>query len=241
MQRKGFPCSHFYPASLHGAVWPTAELLEALNQGIRSVPWKTTACKWDLCSAQHLYFCLDLLNFFTVCPRWRRDSQGESLYHVVSLPCPTHDSPCVCAPFVFSCIVSVLEKTIQVSWVSLGVTEGRRKLGKGGMSDTTRWGGQHHLVMLPLRSPPSQTGATGLCCSGTAKSCLSGASALISRLSRQQARVLAGTQPGWQWPGEAVPLAMGFSPENRKKRWCCWLRGKKTGSFRLQDLGGECK
>lgn len=47
-------------------------------------------------------------------------------------------------------------------WVSLSVTEGRRKLGKGGLADITRWRGQHHLVMLPLKSPPSQTGATGL-------------------------------------------------------------------------------
>lgn len=42
------------------------------------------------------------------------------------------------------------------------MTEGRRKLGKGGMADKTRGGGQHHLVTLPLRSPPGHTGAAGL-------------------------------------------------------------------------------
>lgn len=120
------------------------------DQGIKSIPWKTTACKWVLCSAQHLYFCSHLL-----CPRGRRDSHEEKPCVMCYLHLALPMMALVCLhPLFFSCIVGVLEKTIWVSWVSLGVTEGRRTLGKGGMADVTRGAGQHH--------PPGQPGATAL-------------------------------------------------------------------------------
>lgn len=67
--------------------------------------------------------------------------------------------------------VSVLEKSVWVSCVSLGGERGERKLGKGGMVDMTIEGGRHALGMLQKRrsawaaiegGPHEQAGATGL-------------------------------------------------------------------------------
>lgn len=116
--------------------------------------------------------------------------------------------------------VSALEKTIWVSCHLPGCDRRQEKIGE-------RWDGRQDQRG---RAAPSGDAAieesswshrcswTHGCCSGPAKSCLPGASSLISRLSRQQALGLAGTPPCWQWPGEAVPLAQGCPPENRKKR-----------------------
>lgn len=204
------------------------------HQGIKSVPWKTTACKWDLCSAQHLYFSSHCLNFFTVCLRGRADSQGEKpcimwyLYLALSM------TALVCQHPLFFHVLSVYPK-IWVSWVFLGVTEGRRKLGKGGMADMTRGGGQHHWGVLPLRQVQLDSWMLLWSCQILLAWCF------CSHLQAQQALVLSGTWPGWLWPGELMSLAMGYSPENRKKRWCNWFGGKIKGKFCLQDLGGECK
>lgn len=59
-------------------------------------------------------------------------------------------------------------------------------------------------------------------------------------LQAQQALVLAGTWPGWQWPGETVPLAMGHCPEHRKRGDVVDLGGEKREVL-SQDPGGECK
>lgn len=160
------------------------------DQGIKSVPWRQqlaneTCVLPNTCISAHII----LISLQPVL--------GEEEFHRVKslVPCGYLALPMmalVCLhPLFFSGIVSVLEKTIWVSWVSLGVTEGRRKLGKGGMADTTRGGGQHRLVMLPLRSHASQTGAIGLM---DAALVLPNPACLVLLLSSTDS---AGTNPHW--------------------------------------------
>lgn len=167
------------------------------DQGIKSVPWRQqlangTCVLPSTCISAHVI----LISWQSVL--------GEEEFHRVKslvscgyLALPMMALVCL-HPLFFSRVVSVLEKTIWVSWVSLAVTEGRRKLGKGRMADRTRGGGQHHLVMLPLRSPPSQTGAIGLM---DAALVLTNPACLVLLLSSAGS---TGTDPHWDTAWLAV-------------------------------------
>lgn len=97
MLSKIFPCSVLPCIFTHSGVagcWAAGWRL--WDWEMKSVPWKTTAGKWGWFAAQHVYFSSNPLCFFTVCPRWKRDSQGEKpcilwylhlALHVVSLIC----------------------------------------------------------------------------------------------------------------------------------------------------------
>lgn len=134
----------------------------------------------------------------------KRFTRWKALYHVVPSPCPTHDGPRVSAPFVFACQCRKdhLSK-LPSPWLWQKAGE---NWGKVGWQTRPEGGGQHHLVMLPLRSPPGHTGAAGLM---DAALVLPNRACLVLLLSSpglagSRHLGLVGTPPCCHWPRGAL-------------------------------------